>query len=203
MTIHTWKVLHNLASKASLYFNKWWSIQNYNSKPFNPALTSLEEGASSRIYTNYRPSSPKGGVILHGIKWNQLMESSSMQNWSWTEPTCQSGAWSGWHIKPYTATSAHRASRRVHTCGGEREGAIPHEDSWRSTLDLIWSPSSVKDLLDPVNLLQIWLISIKSAENPLIYDFGFAPLFINLLIKIINNWFLGLSDLSDGISLKT
>ena len=34
-------------------------------------------------------------------------------------------------------------------------------------------------------------------------DFRFAPLFINLLIKIINNWFLGLSDLSDGKSLKT
>ena len=78
-------------------------------------------------------------------------------------------------------------------CGGEREGEIPHKGCWRSTLDLIWSPLSVKDLSDPVNLLQIWLIWIKSAKNPLIYDFGFAPLFINLLIKIINNWFLGFS----------
>ena len=43
MMIHTWKVLHNLASKYSLYFKNWWSIQYYNSKPFNLALTSLEE----------------------------------------------------------------------------------------------------------------------------------------------------------------
>ena len=203
MIIHTWKVLHNWASKVSLYFNKWWSIHNYNGNPFNLALTSFEEGASARIYTKYRTSSPGEGTIPHGIRWNQLMESQSMQKWSWTEPSCQSGAWLIWHINPYIDTLVHRASRRVHMCGGEREGAIPHEDSWISTLDLIWSPPSVKDLSDPVNLLQIWLISIKSAKNPLILDFGFAPLFINLLIKIINNWFLGLSDLSDGKSLKT
>ena len=131
----------------------------------------------------------RGGAIPHGIKWNQLMESSSMQKWGWTEPTCQSGAWSGWHINPYIDTLAHRASRRDKTCWGEREGKIPHKGCSRSTLDLIWSPPSVKDLSDPVNLLQIWLISMKSAENPLIYDFGFAPLFINLLIKIISDWF--------------
>ena len=83
------------------------------------------------------------------------------------------------------------SSRWAHMCGGEREGEIPHKGCWRSTLDLIWSTPSVKDLSDPVNLLQIWLISIKSTENPLIYDFGFAPLFINLLIKIINNGFFG------------
>ena len=48
MMIHTWKVLHNLASKASILFQqKEWSIQYYtilhNSKPFFPNLTSLEK----------------------------------------------------------------------------------------------------------------------------------------------------------------
>ena len=32
--------------------------QYYNSKPVNPTLTSLEEGASARIYTKNRTSSP-------------------------------------------------------------------------------------------------------------------------------------------------
>ena len=73
MTIHTWNVLHNWASKYSLYFNKWRSINGYNGKPFIPALTSLEEGASARIYTNYRPSSP-GGVQF-------LMESNEINCW--------------------------------------------------------------------------------------------------------------------------
>ena len=83
----------------------------------------------------------------------------------------------------------HISSRRSHTCGGEREGAIPHKECWRSTLDLSRSPPPVKDLSDPVNLVQILLISMKLAENPLIYDFGSAPLFANLLIKIKNKWF--------------
>ena len=68
MIIHTWKVLHNWASKASLYFNKWISIHSYNGKPFSLALTSLKEGASSRIYTKYRPSSPGG----RNSSWNQM-----------------------------------------------------------------------------------------------------------------------------------
>ena len=38
--------------------------QYYNGKPFSPALTSLEEGASARIYTNYRPSSLGGAQFL-------------------------------------------------------------------------------------------------------------------------------------------
>ena len=73
MMIHTWKVLHNWASNASLYFNKWWSIHSYNGKPFSPTLTSLEEGSSSRIYTKYRPSNP-GGVQF-------LMESDEISWW--------------------------------------------------------------------------------------------------------------------------
>ena len=89
------------------------------------------------------------------------------------------------HIGPQSIQESPHVWRR------EREGAIPHEDSWRSTLDLTWSPPLVKDLSDPINLLQIWLILIKASKNPLIYDFWFAPLFINLLIKIINNWFFG------------
>ena len=122
---------------------------------------------------------------------------------SLTECNCQSGGWSDWHLNLLTEASTKTHPDEPKTCGGEREGEIPHKGCWRSTMALIWSPPLVKDLSDLVNLLQIWLISIKSAENPLIYDFGFAPLFINLLIKIINNWFLGLSDLSDGKSLKT
>ena len=73
MTIHTWKVLHNWASEASLYFNKWRSVHSYNGKPFSPALTSLEEGASSRIYTICRPSSLGGAQFL--------MESSEIIWW--------------------------------------------------------------------------------------------------------------------------
>ena len=46
--------------------------QYYNGKPFSLALTSLEEGASSRIYTKHRPSSPGGAQFL--------MESSEI-NW--------------------------------------------------------------------------------------------------------------------------
>ena len=122
---------------------------------------------------------------------------------SLTECNCQSGGWSDWHLNLLTEESTKNHPVEPKTCWGEREGEIPHKGCSRSTLDLIWSPPSIKDLSDPVNLVQIWLISIKLAENPLIYDSRFAPLLINLLIKILNNWFLGLSDPSDGKSLKT
>ena len=56
--------------------------QYYNGNPFSPALTSLEEGASSRIYTICRPSSP-GGVQF-------LMESSEI-NW-WRVHQCRNEA---------------------------------------------------------------------------------------------------------------
>ena len=192
---------HRIASKAFLYFK--WELQQYNSNSTSiPVLTSLEEEVVPG-YIQFAGHLAQGGAIPHGIQWNHLMDSSSMQNWGWTEPTCQPGAWSGWHINPYTHTSAHRASRRAKTCWGEREGAIPHEDHCRSALDLIWSPPLVKDLSDPVNLLQIWLIQSNRLSIHWFIDFGFAPLFINLLIKIINNWFFGISDLSDGKSLKT
>ena len=80
-----------------------------------------------------------------------------------------------WHIGP-------KLIQMSQTCWGEREGEIPHKGCSRSTLDLILSPPSVKDLSDLVNLLQIWLISIKSAENPLIYWFWICSIihqFIN------------------------
>ena len=164
---------HRIASKAFLYFK--WELQQYNSSSTSiPVLTRLEEEAVPG-YIQFAGHPAQGGTIPHGIKWNQLMESSSMQNWSWTEPTCQPGAWSGWHTNPYIDTSAQNSSKWAKTCWGEREGKIPHKGCWRSTLDLIWSPPSVKDLSNPVNLVQIWLISIKSTKNPLIYDFGFAP----------------------------
>ena len=83
------------------------------------------------------------------------------------ECNCQLESWSDWHLNVLT-----EASTKTHldepTHVGEREGKIPHKGCWRSTVDLIWSPLSVKDLSNLVNLLQIWLISIKLAKNPLI-----------------------------------
>ena len=102
--------------------------QYYNSKPFNPTLTSLEEEAYALIYIKNRRSSP-GGHKSQGDRPLQLRESQSMLIWSRTEPTCQSWGWLSWHINPQTDTSIHRASKRAHTCGGEREGAIPHKGS--------------------------------------------------------------------------
>ena len=175
--IHTWKVLHNWASKASLYFNKWWSIHNYNSKPFNPALTSLEEGASLG-YIQKLGDPAQGGRKSQGDTSNQLKESPSMPDLCLAEPdlsltecNCQSGGWSDWHLNLLTEESTKNHPVEPKTCWGEREGEMPLKDHCRSALDLIWSPPSVKDLSDPVNLLQIWLISVKSVENPLIYWF--------------------------------
>ena len=79
--IHTWKVLHNWGSKDSLYFNKWWSIHNYNRKPFNPALASLEEESQANIYTKNRTSS-LGGAIP---------KESDQISW-WTVNQCRSEA---------------------------------------------------------------------------------------------------------------
>ena len=57
-----------LSLQSFSLFNKRRSVHSYNGKPFSPALTSLEEGASSRIYTKYRPSSLGG----HNSSWNQM-----------------------------------------------------------------------------------------------------------------------------------
>ena len=126
--------------------------QYYNSKPVNPTLTSLEEGASSRIYTKHRPSSP-GGRKSQGDKPNMLMKSPSMPDLCLTEPdlsltecNCQSKNWSDWHLNLLTEASTKTHPDEPKTCGGEREGEIPHKGCWRSTLDLIWLPPSVKDL---------------------------------------------------------
>jgi len=109
--IHTWKVLQNWAFKASLYFNKWWSIHNYNSKPFNPALTSLEEGASLG-YIQKLGDPAQGGRKSQGDTSNQLKESPSMPDLCLAEPdlsltecNCQSGGWSDWHLNLLTEAS--------------------------------------------------------------------------------------------------
>ena len=104
MIIHTWKVLHNWASKSSLYFNKWWSIHSSNGKPFNPPLTSLEEG----VVLGYiqKPGDPaQGGCKSQGDNPNMMMESPSMPylcliepDLSLTECNCQSESWSDWHL---------------------------------------------------------------------------------------------------------
>ena len=168
MTIHAWKVLHNWASKASLYSTNEDQYIVYNGNPFIPGLTSLEEGASSRIYTICRASSPVGVQFL--------MESSEI-NW-WRVHQCRTEAElsllvnrgpdladTSTHTLPHWPIEHPGESTRVE----EREGAIPNEYHCRLALDLIWSPPLVKDLSDPVNLLQIWLISVKSVENPLSY----------------------------------
>ena len=160
MTIHTWKVLHNWASKDSLYFNKWKSVHSYNGKPFSPALTSLEEGASRRIYIIYRPSSPRGAQFLmesSEIKWRRVHQCinevvlSLLVNWGLD--------WADTSTHKLTHQSTEHPGESTHV--EERERAqLPI----KTVEDLIWSPPSVKDLSDLVNLLQIWLISIKSAD---------------------------------------
>ena len=54
----------------------------------------------------------RGGANPHGIKWNQLMESSSMPDLcliepdlSLTEYNCQSESWSDWHLNLFTEAS--------------------------------------------------------------------------------------------------
>ena len=62
-------------SLQRFFIHKWWSMHNYNSKPFNPALTILEEGASGRIYTKYRPSTSGGVKFLmesDEISWGRV-----------------------------------------------------------------------------------------------------------------------------------
>ena len=54
-------------SLQSFFIHNDDQIQSYNGNPFSPTLTSLEEGASSRIYTKHRPSSPGGGTNLKDI----------------------------------------------------------------------------------------------------------------------------------------
>ena len=125
--------------------------QYYNSKPFNPTLTSLEDEAYAWIYTQTRRSSP-GGHKSQGDRSLQLKESRSMLIWSWTElPLSLLVNWGA----DWADTSIHRASIRAHTCAGERERAIPHKGCWSPTLDLSRSPPSVKYWLDPANLVQI------------------------------------------------
>ena len=178
----------DLSSKASLFQNAKKTIQHNSNSSSILVLTSLEEEVVPG-YIQFTGHLAQGGTITHGIKWNQLMESPSMPDLCLVEPDLsligcnyQSGGWSDWHLNLLTEESTKNHPVEPKTCWGEREGEIPHKGCSISTLDLIWSPPSVKDLSDPVNLLHIWLISIKSAENSLIYDFGFAPLFINLLI---------------------
>ena len=84
MMIRTWKVLHNLASRASHYFNKWWSIEYYNSNPFNPALTSLEEV----VVLGYiqKPRDPtQGGTNPNEINQICWWRVHQCLIWSWTK----------------------------------------------------------------------------------------------------------------------
>ena len=111
MTIHTWKVLHNWASKSSLYFKKWRSVGSYNGNPFSPTLTSLEE-AIVLGYIKKLGDPALGGCKSQGDTSNQLKESPSMPNLCLTEPdlsltecNCQLESWSNWHLNLLTEAS--------------------------------------------------------------------------------------------------
>ena len=166
-----WKHYIDLVSKSSLYSNRkrYYTVLQWK-QLLNPTLTSLEEVIWALFIQKI--GDPSQGAQIPR-RQTTAAEGESINadlklKWASTEPTCQSGGWFSWHTNPQTNTSIHKASRRAHTCGGEREGEIPHKGCWSSTLDLSRSPPSIKDLLDPVILVQIWPISIKSAENPLI-----------------------------------
>ena len=157
-----------------------------------------------------KPGDPaQGGRKSQGDKPNILMESPSIPDLCLTEPdmsliqcNCQSESWSDWHLSLLT-----EASTKTHVdetkCVEERgRTKLPIKD----TEDQLWIWF---DHLLQSRICQIQSIWFRfdwfqsNRLNPLIYNFGFAPLFTNLLIKIINKWFLGLSDLSDEKSLKT
>ena len=134
-------------------FQKWWSIHNYIGKPFNPALTSLEEGALARIYTKNMTSSLGGAQFPRNqIKSadGESINADLKLNWAYL---LTGGLIELTHQPIHRHISPQSIQESPHVWRREREGAIPHEDSCRSTLDLIWSPPSVKDLSDPVNLV--------------------------------------------------
>ena len=169
MIIHTWKVLHNWASKSSLYFNKWWSIHNYNGKPFSPSLTSLEEG----VVPGYiqKPGDPaQGGCKSQGDRPNMLMESPSMPDLCLTEPdlsltecNCQSESWSDWHLNLLTeaSTKTHPDEpKRVEERGRAKFPIKDAEDQlWICPDHLlqlrICQIQSIWFRSDPINLVQI------------------------------------------------
>ena len=132
----------------------------------------LGRGILSFIYTKNIRSSLGGAQIPRRqttTTERKSIDADLKLNWTSIESECQLARglielthWPAeWIIN-------HIAPRRAHTCGGEREGTIPHKGCWSSTLDPPRSPPSVKDCSDPVNIVSMRLISIKSVENPLI-----------------------------------
>ena len=86
-------------------------------------------------------------------------------------------------------------SRWAHMCGGEREGANPKDACYGALPLEPRSTPSIKVWLSLVNPKPMRLISVKSHW---FRNLDFLHYLINLSIKIINIWFLGFSDLSDG-----
>ena len=89
-------------------------------------------------------------------------------------------------------------SRWGHTCGGERDDTVP-EDACCGALPL--QPKStplIKECqLQSVQSRWDWFHSNWSKSH-WFRNLDFLNYLINLSIKIINIWFLGFSDLSDG-----
>ena len=146
INIHTWRELHHRSFLQSFFIPEWKKNTVQEQQHLNPVLTSLEEEVVPG-YIQFTGHLAQGGAITHGIKWNQLMESPSMPDLCLAEPdlsltecNCQSGGWSDWHLNLLTEPSTKTHQDEPKTCGGEREGEIPHKGCSRSTLDLIWSP---------------------------------------------------------------
>ena len=122
----------------------------------------------------YRTSNPWGEQIPR--RHIKSAEGESINAWSVSNWARSKSHWVQMSIGGLIWLTPQPVDWRIHqnsskwakTCWGEREEKIPHKGCWILTLDLIWSPPSVKDLLDPVKLVHIWPISIKSAENPVI-----------------------------------
>ena len=151
------------------------TIQYKSNSTSIPVLTSLEEEAVPRYIQNTGHLGQGG----RNSSWNQVKSTdgefiNAEMRLNWAYLSTWGLIWLThqpihWHIGPNTEKSTKNHPVDPKTCWGEREGEISHKYHCRSTLDMIWSPPSVKDLSDPVNLLQIWFISVKSIENPLIY----------------------------------
>ena len=99
------RALQLLFSKASLF------QQYYNSKPFNPTLTSLEE-AVVLGYKQKPGDLAQRGRKSQGDRPNMVMEIPSMPDLCLTEPdlsltkcSCQLESWSDWHLNLLTKAS--------------------------------------------------------------------------------------------------
>ena len=137
--------------------------------------------------------------------WSQadLDLSLTESDLSLTKCNYQSKSWSDWHINRLTKTST-KSHPDGPTCVEERERA-----QFPRLHDVVHSLLSADKLLllrngqlQSIQSRWDWFQSNRSKSH-WFRIYGFLHYLINLSIKIINIWFLGFSDLSDGKSLKT